>query len=150
LFRPKGGEAVGVTKRGKGSKLMLVTEGQGLPIGGMVAGAQPAEMRLAEAPLRAVRVPPAHSAPSPGGSDAFRQSWRRRGIRPCIPRRRHQHRRGRKPDLSPYRSRWMVERTFSWLGHFRRLGVRYERSVDVYWAFVVLAFILIGLERILK
>jgi transposase len=44
----------------------------------------------------------------------------------------------------------MVERTFSWLGHFRRLGVRYERSVDVYWAFVVLAFILIGLERILK
>lgn len=49
---------MGVTKRGKGSKLMLVTEGQGLPIGGMVAGAQPAEMRLAEAPLRAVRVPP--------------------------------------------------------------------------------------------
>jgi|DewCreStandDraft_3_1066083.scaffolds.fasta_scaffold00171_4 transposase len=156
----RGGEAVGVTKRGKRSKLMLVTEGQGLPIEGMVAGAQPAEIRLAEATLRTVRVPRQRGRPRTRpqvlvadkgyDSDAFRQSWRHRGIRPCIPRRRHQHRRGRKPDLSPYRSRWMVERTFSWLGHFRRLVVRYERSVDVYWAFVVLAFILIGLERILK
>jgi len=49
---------VGVTKPAKGSKLMLVTEGQGLPIGGMVASAQPAEIRLAEATLRTVRVPP--------------------------------------------------------------------------------------------
>jgi transposase len=39
---------------------------------------------------------------------------------------------------------------FRWLGHFRRLVVRYERLVEVYWAFVVLAFILICLDRIFK
>jgi hypothetical protein len=39
---------------------------------------------------------------------------------------------------------------FRWLGHFRRLMVRYEYWVEVYWAFVVLAFILICLDRILK
>lgn len=139
---------------------MLVTEGQGLPIGGMVASAQPAEIQLAEATLRTTRVPRRRGRPRTRpqvrvadkgyDSEAFRQSLRRRGIRPCIPRRRNQRRRGRQPDLSPYRLRWTIERTFSWLGHFRRLVVRYERSVEVYWAFVVLAFILICLERILK
>ena len=34
--------------------------------------------------------------------------------------------------------------------NFLRLLVRYERSVEVYWAFVILAFILICLNRILK
>ena len=151
---------MGVTKRGKGSKLMLVTEGQGLPIGGMVASAQPAELRLAEATLQTIRVPRRRGRPRTRpqvlvadkgyDSNAFRQSLWRRGIRPCIPRRRHQPRRGRQPDLSPYRCRWVIERTFSWLGHFRRLVVRYERCVEVYWAFVVVAFILICLARIVK
>ena len=139
---------------------MLVTDGQGLPIGGLVASAQPAEIRWAEATLRTVRVPRRRGRPRTRprvlvadkgyDSDAFRRHLRRRGIRPCIPYRRHRRRRGRRPDLTPYRSRWRIERTFSWLGHFRRLVVRYERSVEVYWAFVLLAFILICLERILK
>jgi transposase len=46
--------------------------------------------------------------------------------------------------------RWVIEGMFRWLGHFRRLMVRYEYWVEVYWAFVVLAFILICLDRILK
>ena len=29
--------------------------------------------------------------------------------------------------LRRYRRRWKVERTFAWLGNFRRLVVRYER-----------------------
>jgi len=139
---------------------MLVTDGQGIPIGGMVASARPAEIRLAEATLRTVRVPRRRGRPLTRprtlvadkgyDSDGFRKYLRGRGIRPCIPRRRNQRRRGRKPDLTPYRSRWVVERTFSWLGHFRRLVVRYERSVEVYQAFTILAFILICLDRILK
>ncbi|RMF88467.1 MAG: DDE transposase, partial [Nitrospinota bacterium] len=83
-------------------------------------------------------------------SDAFRQYLRQRGIRACIPRRRGHCRRGRLPDLTPYRLRWVIERMISWLGHFRRLVVRYERSVHMYWAFLVLAFIVICVERILK
>jgi len=139
---------------------MLVTDGQGIPIGGLVASAQPAEIRLAEATLQTVWVPRRCGRPRTRpqtlvadkgyDSDAFRRYLRRRGLRPCIPCRRHQRRCGRKPDLSPYRSRWVIERTFSWLGHFRRLVVRYERSVEVYRAFMVLAFVLICLNRILK
>jgi hypothetical protein len=48
---------VGLTKRGKGSKVMLVVEGQGLPLGVRVESAQKAEVRLAE------------SSPGPGEGD---------------------------------------------------------------------------------
>ena len=53
----KGGEKVGLTRRGKGSKVMLVVERQGLPLGVLVESAQRSEVRLAEEALRQVRVP---------------------------------------------------------------------------------------------
>ncbi|MCL0103983.1 IS5 family transposase [Dehalococcoidia bacterium] len=53
----KGGGKVGLTKRGKGSKVMLVVEGQGLPIGVLVESAQKSEVKLAEATLTTVKVP---------------------------------------------------------------------------------------------
>lgn len=37
------------------------------------------------------------------------------------------------------RHRWVVERTFSWLGGFRRLNVRYERKGAHFLAFLTLA-----------
>jgi hypothetical protein len=50
-------------------------------------------------------------------SEALRRRLGARGIKPCIPRRRNAWpRRGRKPDLSGYRQRWVVERTSAWLG----------------------------------
>jgi hypothetical protein len=95
---------------------MLVVESYGLPMGGLVASAQPAEVKLAEAALAMVKVPRAKGRP-----------LRRRGIKPCISE--HQGKRplpGRKVELSNYRQRWKVEQTFAWLGNFRRLVVRYE------------------------
>jgi len=44
----------------------------------------------------------------------------------------------------------MIEHTFGRLRHFRCLVVRDERWMEGYWAFVVLAFILIYLDGILK
>jgi transposase len=65
-------------------------------------------------------------------SEALRRRLRARGIKPCIPRRRNARpRRGRKPDLSGYRQRWVVERTFAWLGGFRRLVVRWKRRAHI-------------------
>jgi len=43
----KGGEKVGLTRRGKGSKVMLVVEGQGLPMGLILESAQSSEVKLA-------------------------------------------------------------------------------------------------------
>jgi len=53
---------------------------------------------------------------------------------------------GRK--LSRYRRRWKVERTFAWLGNFRRLAVRYERSLKMYRAFFHVACLLITLRQL--
>jgi len=62
------------------------------------------------------------------------------------PRRQRKTQDGRK--LRRYRRRWIVERTFAWLGNFRRLVVRYERRLDVYSAFFHLACIMIVLNRL--
>jgi len=41
------------------------------------------------------------------------------------------------------RHRWVVERTFAWLNHFRRLRVRDERRADIHQAFLSLGCALI-------
>ena len=65
------------------------------------------------------------------------------------------HRRNRKRvplqdrrKLRRYRRRWKVERTFAWLGNFRRLVVRYERTLKMYRAFFHVACLLITLRKL--
>jgi transposase len=53
---------------------------------------------------------------------------------------------GRK--LRRSRRRWKVERTFAWLGNFRRLVVRYERSLKMYRAFFHVACLVITLRQL--
>src|ERR1039458_10331954 len=53
----KRGAAVGKTKRGKGTKWMVLVDGQGISLGAQLASASPAEVTLAEATIAAVRVP---------------------------------------------------------------------------------------------
>jgi transposase len=52
--------------------------------------------------------------------------------------------------LRRYKRRWSVERTIAWLGNFRRLVVRYDRSLTVYRAFFHIACFMIVLRRVLK
>ena len=138
---------------------MAVVDGQGTPLGLLVASAQRAEIRLAEPTLATIHVPQRRGRPKTRprelgadkayDSQAFRERLRCRGIRPCIPHRRGKRpRRGPKPDLAGYRERWHVERTFAWLGSFRRVLVRYERSPALYLAFVTLAAIVVCLRRV--
>ena len=54
--RQKGGDGVGKTKRGKGTKVMLVADGNGLPIGFCLASASCHEVKLAVPALQTVRV----------------------------------------------------------------------------------------------
>src|SRR5215472_3928695 len=53
----KEGAAVGKTKRGKGTKWMVLGDGQGIPLGIRLESASPAEVTLADATLKEVRVP---------------------------------------------------------------------------------------------
>ncbi len=52
----KRGDAVGKTKRGKGTKLMVVADGQGIPVGISLHSASPAEVTLVEETLDTVQV----------------------------------------------------------------------------------------------
>jgi transposase len=73
-----------------------------------------------------------------------------RGIELVCPHRRSRKRPplqdGRK--LRRYRRRWKVERTFAWLANFRRLVVRYERSLKMYQAFFHVACLIITLRQL--
>lgn len=145
---------------------MLVADGEGLPIGLLVASAQESEARPAEATVETVRVARPRGRPRtrPGrltcdrgyDSRAFRRYLGRRGIRHAIPLRRRparwRPRRGRPPECDPaaYRQRWRVERTFAWLLSYRRVVVRWERHVGVYRGFVLFALALICLKRLLQ
>ena len=81
-------------------------------------------------------------------SDPLRRSLAQRGIELICPHRSNRS----KPKtqdgrpLRRYRKRWKIERTFAWLGNFRRLVVRYERYLIVYQAFFHLACCLILLR----
>jgi transposase len=139
--------------------VMVVADGGGIPIGALVESAQKAEVKLAESTLATVKVPRARGRPRTRpkemvadkgyDSDPLRLRWRKRGIKPCIPRKRNSKpRRGRKPNLEGYTHRWIVERTFSWLGNFRRLVVRWERHALNYLAFLLIACAIICLRSI--
>ena len=162
--RQKRGDAVGKTKRGKGTKWMVVVDGTGLPLGMRLYSASPSEVRLAEETLQTIRVARRHRAGRPRqkpqrviadkgyDSDGLRERLRQRGIALIAP---HRSNRCHTPPqdgriLRRYRRRWRVERTFAWLGNFRRLVVRYDHSLAIYRAFVHIACFMIVLRRVLK
>jgi transposase len=160
----KRGLLVGKTKRGKGTKLMVLVDGQGTPLGAHLDSASPAEVKLLETTLATVRVARAHH---PGrrrnrpdrlildrgyDSNKLRRRLAGRGIEPIIPATSNHpnatHQDGRK--LRRYRRRWIVERTLSWLFMFRRVLVRFDRKVTSYAGFFHLACALLTLRTVLK
>ena len=156
----KGGSAVGKTKRGKGSKWMVVVDGAGVPLGIHVTSASPAEVTLVDATLNTIRVPrggPGRPRQTPPrliadrayDSDPLRERLAQRGITAIVPYRDNnkarRHEDGR--HLRRYRRRWVIERTMAWLGSFRRLLVRHERLTSMYCSLLYFAAALIALRR---
>ena len=157
----KGGSGVGKTRRGKGTKCIVVVDGQGIPIGAQLASAQISEFRLAESTLARVRVPrPGRGRPRQRlrrviadrgyDSDGLRQRLWDRGTELIAPhlRSRKQRRFEDKRKLRRYRRRWKVERTNAWLQNFRRLQVRYDRILSVYQGFFHCACLIITLRHL--
>ena len=160
----KRGCGVGKTKRGKGTKWMVVVDGRGLPLGNYLHSASPAEVRLAETTLAAIRVARSHHAGRPRqkplrviadkayDSDPLRKRLQRRGIELICPHKKNRVRAATQDGraLRRYRRRWIVERTNAWLGNFRRLVVRYDRSLTIYGAFFHIACFMIVLRRVVQ
>jgi transposase len=160
----KGGDKVGLTKKGKGTKWMLVIDGHGLLLGFHLDSAQLTEVRLAERTLDTVAVARPRERPrqrpkklvTDRGNDsgAFCLALRRRGIQMCIPpKRRPKHwkaKRGRPvvARKDEYRLRYRVERSFAWLGNFRLLLIRWERLFGVCRSWFTVAVLLLRLRRV--
>jgi transposase len=149
---------VGKTRKGKGTKWMVVVDGAGVPLGSRIIEASPSEVKLVDWTLESIAVPrcgPGRPKSKPQrliadrgyDSDKLRASLQARGIELICP-----HRCTRKNKLQDerklrrYRHRWKIERTFAWLGNFRRLVVRYEYDSNVYRAFFHLACLIITLR----
>jgi len=158
----KRGDCVGKTKRGKGTKLMVLADGKGTPLGILVETASPAEVKLLARTLDSVKVKRRHGerrrpdkperliADRGYDSNPARALLVKREIEPIIPKRKNNrvatHQDGRK--LRRYKRRWIIERTNSWLQNFRRLVARYERKVKNFEALVHLACALVTLKKV--
>ena len=127
----KRGLQVGPTKRGKGTKIMGVADGHGLPLAVCTASASPAEVKLARQTMEerfVAEVPERLVGDKAYDSDKLDQEMMAEFATEVIA----PHRRGRRPkhrtqdgrSLRRYRRRWKVERMFAWLYNFRRLVVR--------------------------
>lgn len=142
----------------------MCVDANGLPITLTTDSAQTSEYNTALPTIDGICVPdrPLHPKKRPDalvadkGHDAdwLRDDLRRRGITPYIPKRR---RRGETKEpvynatIKPfYEKRYVVERTFSWLGWNRRLLVRYEHDDQNYEAFAIIACIMVCLRRVLQ
>ena len=160
----KRGCGVGKTKRGKGTKWMVVVDGRGVPLGNYLHSASPAEVKLAETTLATIRVGRSHHAGRPRqkpmrviadkayDSDPLRERLRQRGIELICPHKRNRVRPATQDGrvLRRYKRRWIVERSNAWLGNFRRLVVRYDRSLTIYGAFFHIACFMIVLRRVVQ
>lgn len=141
------------TDRGKqGVKRSLLTEGQGVPVGLVVEGANRHDMKLVQATLESIVVArPEPTASSPQGMcldkgydyDEVRSLLVEFGFTAHI-RPRDAEARDLARDANKRARRWVVERTHSWMNRFRRILVRWEKKSQNYLAFLHFACALIS------
>jgi transposase len=151
----KGGSATGpspVDRARNGSKHHLLVDATGIPLAWTLTGGNRNDITQL-IPL-VERVPPVRgkvgrprrrparvTADRGYDHDTYRRQLRARRITPEIARRQTAH----GSRLGRYR--WVVERTFAWLHHYKRLLVRYDRRHEIHEAFLALACCLVCFRR---
>ncbi|WP_152979240.1 IS5 family transposase [Caballeronia cordobensis] len=136
-----------------GSKHHLITEAQGIPLAVILTGANRHDVTqlhpLVEAipPISGKRGRPLSKPWVVQGDrgydhDKYRRPLHAAGIATEIARRGQPHRSGLG------KTRWVVERTISWLHNFRRLRIRFERLAFIHEAFMKIACCIICWRRL--
>jgi putative transposase len=133
----------------------VLTDGRGLPIAIVVAGANRHDMKLLAETLDAVvveRPEPTAAAPQHVCLDKgydyeeCRQVAERHEYIPHIRSRGEEQ--GEKREIPGYRPRrWVVEVCHSWLNRFRKLLVRFEKKLETHLALLQFACAYIVLKR---
>jgi putative transposase len=135
------------TDRGKmGTKKSLLTDGDGGPLGVVIAGANAVEQKLLKATIEAVVVDRPEpdeveqhlcldaGYDNPRGREAVEAGGYVGHIRPARPGRDRKKLPGRRKAR-----RWVVERTFGWLSKCRGILVRYEKKDTNYLGLIQIA-----------
>lgn len=150
-----GGDGIGLTKAGKGVKIMVLVDARGVPMAVTTGSASPHESKLVQGLFEfmlSIEAPHRIIGDKAYDSDALDDLLVDEGVEMIAP-----HRASRKPEnatqdgrpLRRYRRRWTVERTISWFQNFRRLCIRYEKSTTLFQGFLHLGCTMILLKQVL-
>lgn len=150
-----GGDGIGLTKAGKGVKIMVLVDARGLPVAVTTGSASPHESTLVQQLfdfMLTVELPERVIGDKAYDSDALDEDMDDLGVEMIAP-----HRKSRKPEnvtqdgrpLRRYARRWKVERTISWIQNFRRLCIRHEKSTAMFQGFLHLGCALLLLKQVL-
>lgn len=142
---------------------MVAIDERGVPLNTVIEDASVYEGRLAEQTVDGIatakrrkgemrtkkKVPKRVIADKGYDDDGLRTKLAKKGIDLIVPYRSNRVNRpfedGRK--LRRYKRRYKVERTNAWLKNFRRVTVRWDRSLSAYMGFVHIACICITLMK---
>ena len=163
LFPPGkgGGKEVSYGFKGKGVLIHFIVDGEGMPLAFSITASNGNERTEAVKniakinvsngkPGRPRRCPRIVAGDKGYDSKKMRQTLRRKGIKPEIPKRLWKNKEPLGRPLIKTVKRFVVERAFSWMQRkFRRIAVRWERLPSCFSTFVNLAVIMLWIQRIL-
>lgn len=150
-----GGDGVGLTKAGKGVKIMVLVDARGLPVAVDTCSASPHESKLVQGLFEFMLTldsPERVIGDKAYDSDALDEELEDEGVEMIAPHRSSRTKRNATQDgrkLRRYTRRWTVERTISWFQTFRRLCIRYEKSTVLFRGFLHLGCSIILLKQVL-
>lgn len=129
---------------------MAVADAAGLPIARYSTSASPNEVTLVERTLEEsllAELPERLIGDRAYDSDGLDRRLGENGIEMIAPNRERRSKTQDGRPLRRYKHRWHVERLFAWLKNYRRIALRWDRSMEHYFGFVMLGCILILLKR---
>ena len=141
--------ALGYSRGGFTTKVHLLGEEHGIPVGIFLTAGQRHESTAFEPTMRRVLLPhrrgqrfwPEMLGGDKGYSDLHIRHWlKRRPITAVIPTRKDQPRE-KAFDKTTYRERNIIERMVGWFKECRRIGTRYDKLAVNYLAFWLVAMI---------
>ena len=148
----KGGDEVGRTPKGNGTRILLMADGNGLPLSAYTTAAHHAEVNTVELLVdrrQSRRKPRRLLYDKAADADWLRDVLGYRGIELICPHRSNRTKPSRQDGraLRRYIRRYRVERSISWLHCYRRLITRWEYYPDLFEGFVHLACLYTTLTR---
>jgi len=146
---------LGRSRGGYSTKIHVVCERKGIPLGITVTGGEKSEAPefpnvLASIPIKLHRKskrPKAIAGDKAYSSKAIRTWIQKRGIKDVIPRRSNE-KQVRYFAKWLYKQRNVVERLIGRIKEFRRLAMRYDKTKESFLAMIKIAFVRITLKMI--